>query len=41
MSESYFAADNQGIQIEMPRSVAHRKFHTVPKAVADVFTELL
>lgn len=41
MSMNYFAADNQGIQIEMPRRIAHKKFHTVPKAVADVFTELL
>jgi hypothetical protein len=41
MSMNHFAEDYQGIQIEMPRRVAHKKFHSLPEAVADVFAELL
>ncbi|WP_049937176.1 hypothetical protein [Haloplanus natans] len=41
MSHNYFAEDNQGVQIEMPYKVAYNKFHSVPEAVADVFTEIL
>jgi len=41
MSMNHFAEDYQGVQIEMPRRVAHKKFHSLPEAVADVFAEIL
>jgi phage replication-related protein YjqB (UPF0714/DUF867 family) len=41
LSMNHFAKDYQGIQIEMPYKVAYNKFHSLPEAVADVFTELL
>jgi hypothetical protein len=41
MSMNHFAEGHQGIQFEMPRRVAHKKFHTFPEAVADVFADLL
>ncbi|QLH83773.1 poly-gamma-glutamate hydrolase family protein [Halosimplex pelagicum] len=41
MSMNHFAEEYQGIQIEMPRRVAHNKFHTLPEAVGEVLGELL
>lgn len=40
-SINYFSKNGQGIQLEMPPKVCRNKFKTVPKAVRNVFTELL